>query len=104
MGRGITPVVPSEANRIVQRATDFTFYSERNLVERFSGKLKAFRAIATRPDKLAGTFLAAIQLVSTLFWLNCGQTLVGMLHLDRGDRRIAHHFTLVFCLPAIPST
>ena len=68
--RGITPVIPSKANRLVQRKTDFALYRERNLVERFFGKLKGFRGIATRYDKLASTFLAAIQLVSVLFWLN----------------------------------
>ena len=68
--RGITPVIPPKANRTVQRHTDFALYRERNLVERFFGKLKAFRAIATRYDKLASTFLAAIQLVSAIFWLN----------------------------------
>ena len=40
--RGITPVIPSKANRIVQRHTDFALYRERNLVERFFGKLKGF--------------------------------------------------------------
>ncbi len=68
--RQITPVIPSKANRIVQRDTDFALYRERNLVERFFCKLKGFRAIATRYDKLASTFLGAIQLVSVLFWLN----------------------------------
>ena len=68
--RGITPVIPSKANRLVQRETDFALYRERNLVERFFCKLKGFRAIATRYDKLAGTFLAAVQLISVLFWLN----------------------------------
>ena len=65
--RGITPVIPPKANRTVQRPTDFALYRERNLVERFFGKLKGFRAIATRHDKLASTFLAAIQLVSAIF-------------------------------------
>ena len=32
--------------------------------------IKHFRAIATRYDKLANTFLAAVQLVCALFWLN----------------------------------
>lgn len=68
--RSITPVIPSKANRLVQRETDFALYRERNLVERFFCKLKGFRAIATRYDKLASTFLAAIQLVSIVFWLN----------------------------------
>jgi transposase len=68
--RGITPVIPSRANRIVQRPTDFALCRERHLVERFFGKFKGFRAIATRYGRLASTFLAAIQPVSALFWLN----------------------------------
>lgn len=68
--RGITPVIPSKANRLIPRKTDFALYCERNIVERFFCKLKEFRAIATRYDKLAGTFLAAVHLVCALFWLN----------------------------------
>jgi len=68
--RGIIPVIPPKANRVEPRETDFALYRERNLVERFFCKLKGFRAIATRYDKLANTFLAAVQLVSILFWLN----------------------------------
>jgi transposase len=68
--RGITPVIPPKANRVIQRKTDFALYRERNLVERFFCKLKGYRAIATRYDKLASTFLAAVQLASVLFWLN----------------------------------
>lgn len=68
--RGITPVIPSKANRLAPRKTDFALYRERNLVERFFCKLKQYRAIATRYDKLANTFLAAVALVCILFWLN----------------------------------
>lgn len=68
--RRITPVIPPKANRLVKRETDFALYRERNLVERFFQKLKEFRAIATRYDKLANTFLGAVQFVSALFWLN----------------------------------
>ena len=50
--------------------TDFALYRERNLVERFFNKLKQYRAISTRYDKLANTFLAAVALVCVLFWLN----------------------------------
>ena len=39
-------------------------YRERNRVERFFNKLKQFRRIATRYDKLAKTFLAAVHLVA----------------------------------------
>ena len=68
--RGITPVIPSKANRKQPRKTDFALYRERNLVERFFCKLKQYPAIATRYDKLANTFLAAVALVCVLFWLN----------------------------------
>jgi putative transposase len=68
--RGITPGIPPKTNRLIKRSTDFALYRERNLVERFFGRLKGFRAIATRYDKLANTFLAAILLVAALFWLN----------------------------------
>jgi transposase len=68
--RGITPVIPPKANRRAPRKTDFALYRERNLVERFFCKLKQYRAIATRYDKLANTFLAAVALVCVLFWLN----------------------------------
>jgi transposase len=52
------------------RETDFALYRERNLVERFFNKLKHFRAIATRYDKTARNFLAAVQLVAITFLLN----------------------------------
>jgi transposase len=45
-------------------------YRERNLVERFFNKLKHFRAIATRYDKLARNFLAGVHLASAIILLN----------------------------------
>jgi putative transposase len=68
--RGIKPVIPPKANRREPRKTDFALYRERNLVERFFNRLKQYRALATRYDKLANTFLAAAALVCVLFWLN----------------------------------
>jgi transposase len=68
--RGITAVIPPRANRLAPRQTDFVLYRERNLVERFFNKLKHFRAIATRYDKTARNFLAAIHLVAITFLLN----------------------------------
>ena len=68
--RDITPVIPPKANRKQPRATDFALYCERNLVERFFNKLKHFRAIATRYDKLARNFLAGVQLAATIILLN----------------------------------
>ena len=63
-------MIPPRANRIVQRPCDFTLYRERNLVERFFNKLKHFRGIATRYDKLARNFLAAVQLAAVIMLLN----------------------------------
>ena len=68
--RDITPVIPSKANRRQARKTDFALYRERNLVERFFNKLKHFRAIATRYDKLARNFLGAVQLACAIILLN----------------------------------
>lgn len=68
--RQITPVIPPKVNRRAPRDTDFALYCERNLIERFFNNLKQFRAIATRYDKLASTFLGAVQLVAAFITLN----------------------------------
>jgi transposase len=67
--RDITPVIPPKANRKVPRACDFALYCERNLIERFFNRLKHFRAVATRYDKLAKIFLAGVQLASAMILL-----------------------------------
>ena len=66
---GAQPAIPSCSRRIVQRSIDPMIYRQRNLVERFFCKLKQFRRIATRFDKLARNFLAAAALASTRLWL-----------------------------------
>ena len=68
--RQITPVIPPKANRKTPRRCDFALYCERNLVERFFNKLKHFRAIATRYDKLPRNFLPGVQLASAMILLN----------------------------------
>jgi transposase len=68
--RAITPVIPPRANRKENRDCDFVLYCERNLIERFFNKIKHYRAIATRYDKLARNFLAAVQLVAAIILLN----------------------------------
>jgi transposase len=66
----ITPVIPSHPRRKEPPPCDFALYCERNLVERFFNKLKHFRAIATRYDKLARNFLAGVHLASAIILLN----------------------------------
>lgn len=61
--------IPSLSRRLVQRSVDHATYRERNLVERFFNRLKHFRRIATRFDKLARNYLAAVLLASTRLWL-----------------------------------
>jgi transposase len=68
--REIEPVIPPKANRKEPRDCDFALERERNLVERFFNKINHYRAIATRFDKLASTFLAGVLLVCVLLWLN----------------------------------
>ncbi len=61
---------PTKSNRKTPRPCDFALYRERNLIERFFNKLKHFRAIATRYDKLAKIFLAGVQLACAAILLN----------------------------------
>ena len=68
--RGIVPVIPPKTNRVSPQHCDFALYRERNLVERFFNKLKHFRGIATRYDKTARNFLAAVQLIGAVILLN----------------------------------
>ena len=49
-------VIPPRANRRVPFAYDQAQYHQRNRVERLVGRLKQFRAVATRYDKLDGMF------------------------------------------------
>lgn len=65
-----TPVIPPKKNRKVQRAYDKQLYKERNLVERAFQKLKNFRRIATRYERLARNYQAMLSLVAVVIWLN----------------------------------
>ena len=65
---GAEPTSQRQRDRKVQRSVNRRIYRQRNLVERFFNKLKHFRRIATRFDKLARNFLAAVALASTRLW------------------------------------
>jgi transposase len=65
---GAQPHIPSTRQRLVHRSVNRHIYRQRNLVERFFCKLKHFRRIATRFDKLARNFLAAVALASVRLW------------------------------------
>ena len=62
-------VIPPRQNRTAPRQFDQELYKARHLIENFFCKLKQFRAIATRYDKTARNFLAAIHLAAAAIWL-----------------------------------
>jgi transposase len=66
---GAIAVIPPKKNRRVQREYDTHLYKERNLIERLFNKLKHFRRIATRYDKLDVTFLGFLYLAGLYLWL-----------------------------------
>ena len=67
---GKTAVIPPKGNRKAPRPYDKDLYQARHLIENFFAKIKQFRAIATRYEKTARNFLAAVQLVASVVWLN----------------------------------
>lgn len=67
--QGAVPNIPAKSNRKWKPCFSRTLYRERNQVERFFSKLKHFRRIATRYDKLADNFLAMVKLASIRLWL-----------------------------------
>ena len=66
---GATAVIPPRTNRLEQRSFDKHQYKHRNLIERFFLRIKHFRRIATRYDKLAERFSSFIAIVATFLWL-----------------------------------
>lgn len=94
--QGATPNLPPKSNRRWKPCFSKRLYRERNLVERFLSKLKLFRRVATRYDKLAANFLAMVQLASMRLWLRAYECtaqimtcLKAAIHL--ASRRIAFH-------------
>ena len=65
----IEAVIPPKSNRLIQRAYDKHLYKNRNLVERFFCRIKQFRRIATRYDKLAERFASFVALAAAVIWL-----------------------------------
>lgn len=66
---GAQPVIPPKSNRTHPQSCDRQLYKQRNLVERFFCKLKHFRRVATRYDKLLANFLGFVKLAAVALWL-----------------------------------
>ncbi len=67
--QGSQVVIPPRSNRLTPRTFDRHIYKSRNLIERFFARIKQFRRIATRYDKLAKSFLSFVHLACAIVWL-----------------------------------
>jgi transposase len=67
--RGAQAVIPTQKNRAEQRAVDPYWYRERNVCERFWGKVKQYRRVATRYEKKAANFLAFVKVAAIMVML-----------------------------------
>ena len=63
------PIIPPRSNRKTLRPYDKHRYKARNLVERFFNRLKQFRRIATRYEKLCSHFAAMVLCGCIVLWL-----------------------------------
>jgi transposase len=66
--------IPPKSNRTETLIFSRYLYRARNLVERFFNKIKHFRRVATRYDKLAANYLAFVQLASIRLWLRVNES------------------------------
>ena len=66
---GAVAVIPSKRSRVVPREHDRTLYADRNKIERFFGRLKQYRRVATRYEKLGQNYLSMVFLASALISL-----------------------------------
>ena len=66
--RGTVPVIPNNPTRKRHHPFDTVAYKQRNLIERMFSRLKDFRRIATRYDKLARNFEAGVALAAIVTW------------------------------------
>lgn len=66
---GVEAVIPPRVNRLEQREYDEHLYRERHLVECFINKVKHYRRIFSRFEKLSKNYLGFLSFVSALVWL-----------------------------------
>ena len=63
-------VIPPRRNRLHRRRYDRAAYRDRNRIERFFCRLKQFRRIATRYEKLVERYASIVALGASFVWLN----------------------------------
>jgi len=67
--KGIVVVIPPKKHRLVQREYDRHLYRERHLIECFINKIKHYRRVFSRFEKLSKNYLGFLSFVSALIWL-----------------------------------
>ena len=67
--RDIEAVIPKRDDELPPHDYDRTKYRERPVIERAINRLKRYRRIATRYDKLARSYLAMVTIACILEWL-----------------------------------
>jgi putative transposase len=67
--QGSEPVIRPRKCWKTPRGYDKALYKERNIIERFFNKLKQFRRVATRYDKLLANFMGFVKLAAIAIWL-----------------------------------
>lgn len=68
--KGITSVIPGKSNRKQAIVYDKELYKKRNIVERFIGRIKEYRRIATRYDKTSVMYRGMILLACICIWIS----------------------------------
>lgn len=63
-------VIPPKKNRTIERVLDMNLYADRNKIERFFGRIKQYRRIATRYEKTARNYLAFLHVASIMTLLS----------------------------------
>jgi transposase len=66
---GAAAVIPPRSHRKERRDYDAHLYRERHLIECFINKVKHYRHIFSRFDKLASRYLGFLSFVGALIWL-----------------------------------
>ena len=67
--RGMEAIIPPRVNRISPRECDGFAYKERHLIECFFGKIKHYRRIFSRFEKLKRNYMGFLRLAAVLIWL-----------------------------------
>jgi transposase len=63
-GLGMKAVIPARLRRRITRSLDAAAYRERNVVERWFGRLKQYRRVATRYDKTVCSYMSSVAVAS----------------------------------------